>query len=112
MHNLVQAYLDKYNIDPALLTKDEENTLKEWNAIMGKKELSIDDVRDWLLARKLMVELQLGKLDNSEKRQDRLVVWLTLLNQMIKLIDSPSAERKGLEEDLQKKLDGNDNNPI
>lgn len=112
MNNLISKYFDKFKIDSVKMSDEEKVTFDRWEHTLSDEPLTIEKLTEWLEFRKTAVGATLGNLDNSTEKVERLVIWQTLLDQVIKLINSPKAERENLESHIQNLLDGNKNNKL
>ncbi len=105
MNNKLSRYIEKKKIDIANLTVEEQATFEQWEKTLSDEPVTVESLTEWLEFRKSAVGDSLGSLENSPRKQDKLIIWQALLTQMIKLIKAPKAEREALEIHLQSMLD-------
>ena len=105
MNNILSKYILKKKIDVAELTTEEQVTFKQWEKTLSDEPVTIESLTGWLEFRRNAVAESLGSLENSARKQDKLIIWQALVTQMLKVIKAPKSEREALEIHLQSMLD-------
>jgi hypothetical protein len=105
MHALLEKLLLKRKITSvANLTPDEKEQYDRWESVLGEGEMTVDKMRDFCSSQIGVIKGQMKGLDNSQLKNERLIVYLNVYDTMLTLIDSPRAEREALEKYLNQLL--------
>lgn len=95
------AWLSRKGIDdPAKLTGEEKATYENYQQILSKKELTIEDLRVFLKQERAKIEAKWRTYEPGVK--DHLIPHYTVYGVILEALDAPETARKQLEEFLIK----------
>lgn len=83
------------------MTPEEKETLKAWEGVLSRGEVTVDSIRQFCENQVKAIELQWRGLDNTEKKNERLIILHTVYSTLIQLITAPTLEKENLEKYLE-----------
>lgn len=86
------------------LNAEERKTYQEWSRVLNKPETTIDDLRAFLPQEIERLREELGKYDNSERRELYFKAALRNAELITKIIATPEKEREQLRAQLQQRF--------
>jgi hypothetical protein len=86
------------------LNAEERRTYQEWSAVLSKPETTIEDLKAFLPKEIERLREELGKYDNSEKRELYFKAALRNMELITKIITTPEKEREQLRAQLQQRF--------
>lgn len=96
------AWLHKRGVDdPAKLSGEEKIVYEQYQAILSKKELTIDDLRIFLKQERGKIE---AKWRSDMTSKEALLPYFTVYGVILEALDSPQQQRAQLEEFLSKQI--------
>ena len=101
MHTLLEKLLGQRGIaDVKELDEEEKQVFENWNQVLSKDELTLEDIKKFCATQVLIIE---GKwadysLDNVKKAE--LLPYYTVYKTLLNAIDSPKVGREALEQQL------------
>ena len=101
MHNILSRLLAKREIGFEQLDKDEKQTFEQWQAVLSKDELTIEDIKNFCQSQIDVIDGKWSDLNVSQEKKAELIPYRTVYNLLLKAIDSPKAVREALEKNLQ-----------
>lgn len=105
MHPLLEKFLKKQKIESVTeLRGDEKETFDRWEKILSEGEITVDKIAEFCQNQINLIESKWQELDNSDKKNDRLVLLHTVYRAILSTIKSPAAERESLERYLNQLL--------
>jgi hypothetical protein len=104
MKSLLQKLLKRKGIETLEeLSTDERVVFDNYNKVLSKETLTIDDLRKFLEIQVSVIE---GKWrDHENTRKAELIPYHTCYKVLLQAIDAPQAERKALEDYLNQQLE-------
>lgn len=106
MHSLISRLFEKRKIvDLQSLSNEENETFRKWDAILSTEEVTPDSIKKFCLQQREFIERQWDNLDNSERKNERLILQHTMYSKLLSVIDAPQKEREQLESYLQSLID-------
>lgn len=108
MHTLLQRLLQKRNVDIKELSDDEKKDFDRWESKLQGKDLTVATISDYCKAQLVKIETQWDNLDNSDKKNERLILLHTVYGKLVKMIASSDKEREELEKYLDSIIDNRD----
>lgn len=99
MHKTLEKLLEQRGIKE--LSEEEKATFDKWNKVLTK-EVTVQSIMEFCNQQKALIEVQWSNLDNSEKKNERLIL---LHNVYTKIARVTQADRKAREE-LEQYLNG------
>ena len=104
MHSLLKSLLTKRGIkDLSELSTEEKETFENWDiALTGT--ITVEKIKQFCEGQISRIQDQYANPDNTEKKDMYLKASLTIYSTLIKIINSPEAERESLEKYLTKLL--------
>lgn len=101
MQSLLAKFLRKRNItNPDQLSPDERKTFDHWETVLGKRELSIDDLKQFCAARIDHIETKWKDLSVDNAKKAELIPYHTVYKTLLAAINAPESERIALEKVL------------
>jgi hypothetical protein len=96
----IDAILEKYNVKYNDLTNDERETLHSWITALSNKKITIELIKENIIAMKTAVEQELCKVGHNNKED--LFMKARLRNYMLleAFLESPEKAKKALEQSL------------
>ena len=82
------------------LDKDEKQTFQNWQAVLSKDELTIEDVKNFCQSQVDVIEGKWADLNTSQDKKAELIPYHTVYKTLLLAIDSPKAQRENLENQL------------
>lgn len=105
MINLLEKFLKKKGIEkPEDLTQEEKKVFDEWQIILGKEELTLDDVKTFCQSQIDVIETHWKDLTIANEKKSELIPYHTTYKTLLMAIDSPKAMRSALETQLNQML--------
>lgn len=101
MHGILQTLLRKRGIETVNeLDKEEKNQYDEWEKILSKEELTLEDVKKFCQSQ---VEIIEGKWKDLNIENSKKAEWIaphTVYRTLLTAIESPRSARESLEKEL------------
>ena len=105
MHNLLKKILNKRGInDIEQLDVEEKKTFESWNSVLGKDSLTIEDIKDFCQQQVELIENKWADYGIEQSKKAELIPYHTIYSTLLKVVDSPKAQREALERNLQQLL--------
>lgn len=103
MRGILAKFLEKRGIkSEEELDNDEKETLRLYESILSKKELTIQDIRHFLKMQVGLIEMKWRDHDKSSSQKAELIPYHTCYKALLDILDAPQAEREHLENHLNK----------
>lgn len=99
MHSLITKLFAKRGIKDANdLIPEEKKTFENWNAILSKEELTLEEIKDFCASQVDIIE---GKWrDYNLEHKAELIPYHTVYKTLLLAIESPKSAREALEKQL------------
>lgn len=107
MNNLLARYLEKLGYKSIDELSDvpmpdnsptEKNVFQKWQKILSSNEdVTVDNIKELCERQLSQIEEQMKDLENSDIKNNRLVILHTVYKTILKAISSPITERAQLE---------------
>ena len=105
MHGLLAKLLSKRGIDNLnSLDKEEKQTWDEWEKILSKEELTLEDVKQFCKSQLEVIKGKWSNLDTETEKKQDLIPYFVVYSTLLQAIDSPKAVRESLENQLNNLL--------
>lgn len=101
MHTLLEKILRKRGIkDISELQDEEKATFDNWKSVLGKDELTVDDIKTFCASQVELIETRWKDyaLENAKKAE--LIPYHTVYKTLLTAIDSPKVAKEALERQL------------
>lgn len=85
------------------LTPTERETWTQWTAILGKRDVTIEDLKRILPVEIARAQAELLKYDNSPQKDLFQKAYITALETITKIVVTPEQERENLKAMLKQK---------
>lgn len=106
MHDLLQRLLRKKGIeDTSTLDESEKKTFDTWQGVLSEGDMSVDRIRQFCQFQLGNIEGKWKDLDNSDQKNQRLIITHTVYKAILDCIEKPAHERENLEKYLQNLID-------
>lgn len=100
--SIIPKILEKRGIkDIKELSSEEKAVLEQWQSEWDDKEVTVAKIESFCEGQKRIIEMEMGKLDNTPLKNDRLVLMFSLFNKILRAIRQPQEERQMLEDFLK-----------
>jgi len=106
MHPLLEKYLNKRGIDITTLKSDydpnfdEKSTFESWEATLTGADINEDTMRKFCHSQLDMIDGMWDELDNSNQKNERLVLLRIVYRKLLNLIDTSKKERERVEAEI------------
>ena len=101
MHSLLTKLFVKRGIKDANdLISEEKQTFENWNAILSKEELTLEEVKDFCRTQIDIIEGRWRDYNLEQNKKNELIPYHTIYKTLLLAIDSPKLAREALEKQL------------
>jgi len=101
MHKLLQQLFKKRGIkDVNDLSEVEKSQYDEWQKILSKETLNLDDIKNFCQTQVSIIESKWSDYNLNNSRKSEMIPYHTVYRTILKAIDSPQIVREQLEEQL------------
>jgi len=101
MHNLIEKLFHKRGIeDLKELDAEEKQTFENWQSILSKEELTIEDVKQFCGSQIDIIEGKWKDYNLENNKKSELIPYHTCYKTILLAIDSPKSARENLEKTL------------
>ena len=101
MHGLLQTLLRKRGIETTQeLDTDEKLTFDNWDKILSKEELTLEDVKQFCQAQIDTIQGKWQDLNITQTNKAELIPYQTIYTLLLRVIQSPKSAREQLEKQL------------
>lgn len=98
MHSLLTKLLQKRKIDDFdQLDAEEKATFKQWDQVLSKEKLDVEDIRAYCNSQISVIEGIWRDLKVEQAKKSELIPYHTVYKLISQVIDSPQATRNALE---------------
>lgn len=105
MHHLLDRLLKKKGIKTVdQLTDEEKVVFDRWQGMLGDGEMTVAKIGDFCSNQIHLIESKWKELDNSQEKNQRLIMMHTVYKSILDLINKPKSEREALEKYLSSLL--------
>ena len=105
MHKLIHQLLSKRGIQSVdQLDKEERQTFDNWQAILSKEQMTVDDIKHFCEAQIATVESKWKDLDKDNAKKAELIPYHTVYKSLLMAITAPQSQRKVIEDQLNQML--------
>lgn len=103
--NILSKLLAKRGIkDISELTNEEKETFDNYEKILSKEELTMEDLRHFLGVQIGLIESKWRNHDISQMQKMELIPYHTVYKTILEALNAPQVERKALEDYLNQQL--------
>lgn len=101
MRNILSKILGKRGINNVNeLSPEEKQTFDNWEKILSKEELSIEDIKQFCKTQIGLIEGKWSDLNIEQGKKSELIPYHTVYRTILQAIDSPKVVREALERQL------------
>ena len=105
IHQLIQRLLQKRGIkDTINLSVDEKKTYDEWQRVLDKDELDLEDIKKFCKSQIDVIEAKWADYNYDQAKKNELQPYHTIWNMILKAMESPKVAREALEKHLTQLL--------
>lgn len=105
MHILLEKLLRKQKIESlSELRPEEQEVYDNWERILSQGEVTVDKIAAFCQSQIGIIETKWNDLDNTNSKNDRLILLHTVYRAILNMIKAPVAERENLEKYLNQLL--------
>lgn len=106
--SILTKLLEKKGIQsPEQLSEEEQKTFQQWQSVLGKDELTVQDIKDFCSRQVQVIEGHWADLRLEQERKAQMIPYHTVYKLLLGAIDSPKAAREALEKNLTQLLNEN-----
>jgi len=97
----IDSILEKFNVKYDDLSNDERETLNSWIKVLADKKITVELIKENIIAMKMAVEQELCKVGHNNKED--IFMKARLRNYMLleAFLESPEKAKKALEQSLR-----------
>ncbi len=97
MHPLLSKLLQKRKIqDPNELSAEEKVTFEQWNLILNKEELTVEEIKLFLQNQISVIEQKWADLNKDNQSKAELIPVHTVYKLLLSAINSPKQAREAV----------------
>jgi hypothetical protein len=101
MKDLILRLLQKRGIQSVdELDKEEKKTVEEWQSVLSKDELTLEDLKGFCQSQIGIIESKWADYNLDDKMKHNLIPYHTTYKTILNVIESPKAAREALEKNL------------
>jgi hypothetical protein len=101
MNSLLSKILKSRNITKIdELSREERATFDNWESVLAKRELTLEDLKQFIAARIDNIEMKWRDMNLDASKKAELVPYHTVYKMISQAISAPEAERAALEKVL------------
>ena len=101
MHPLIHKVFKKRNIkDPVDLSPEEKSTFDQWQVILSRKELTIEEIKEYCESQVSAIENKWSDYEYPEEKKAKLLPYYSVYKTLTKVIGAPQTAREALEKHL------------
>ncbi len=101
MHSLLTRLLNKRGIkDPNILDEEEKRTFEQWNLVLNKEQLDIEDVKKFCQGQLSIIESKWADYEKDNVKKAELIPYFTVYKTLLSAINAPKSAREALENQL------------
>ena len=105
MHYLIEKLLKKRGLDDTTsLSTEEKKTIDNYQKILTE-EINLDKVVEFCRNQVGVIEAQWRNLENTNQKNERLIIAYNIYKILLDLITKPKAEQESLEKYLRDLID-------
>lgn len=102
MHSLLEKLFNKRGIkDFKELEPEEKQTFEDWQRVLSKDELTVEDIKEFCATQIAVVEAKWSDLNLSQEKKAEFIPYHTVYKLLLSAIDSPKAGKEALEIQLK-----------
>ena len=106
MKGILQKLLARNGIESFdKLDEEEKSTYRNWDRILSKEELTIDDLKFFLKTQVGIIEAKWKDYGTAREKKEELLPYYTVYKALLDAIGAPQQEREALEAYLVRQLD-------
>ena|SRR3990167_1786557 len=106
MHPLIARLFEKKGInDVRELSPDDQVEFHGWQKVFTQEDVSLEQVKKFCRSQLDAIEGHWSNLDNSNQKNERLIIQHTVYKTLLNLISAPSESKANLERYLQEMID-------
>lgn len=101
MNKTLVELLEKRGIKDITKLSDEEKVdYERWHKIFSTPDSSLEDITLFCESQKHLIEIQMRNLDNTEKKNERLILLYNVYSLILEVVYAPQQEKEHLEREL------------
>lgn len=104
MKDILNRLLAKRGLKIEELEQEEKETFEQWNAVLSKDELTLDDIKQFCQTQCEVIEGKWRDYNLENIRKAELIAYHTVYKTLLMAIGSPKSARENLEKHLQQLL--------
>lgn len=106
MYHLLEKLLKKRGIKTLTeLSEEESEDFDRWNKVLSEGEITVEKIIEFCKNQVNLIENQWKNMDNSQAKNERLILLHTVYKTILEAITAPKVEKERLESYLQQLLD-------
>lgn len=100
MKDILYRLLNKRGLKVDELDKEEKAQFENWNAILSKEELTLEDVKQFCQTQCEIIKGKWSNYDLENAKKAELIPYFTVYSTLLQVIQSPKVARENLEKHL------------
>ena len=82
------------------LSQEEQQTFKEWQLVLNKEELNIEDIKNFCRNQLEVIEGKWADLNLDQSKKAELIPYHTVYKLLLMAIEAPKSAKEALEKNL------------
>lgn len=104
MHQLLAKLLSKRNLKKEDLSAEEKGQFQQWQVVLTGEQVTVEKLAEFCHGQLEQIKSQMADLNNSDSKNTRLVLLLSVYTALLGAINAPAKERANLESYLNSLL--------
>lgn len=104
MKEILNKILAKRGLKLEDLDKEEKQTFYQWDKVLSKDELTVDDIKEFCKAQCAIIENKWKTYDTDRDKKAEMIPYHVVYKTLLAVTESPKVEREGLERNLNQLL--------
>jgi len=97
MHKILEDLLTKRGVKIESLSPDEKRDFERWNSTLDEGDITVEKISNICQQQIKIIEGKWKDLDNSNQKNERLIIMHTVYKTILSMIKAKAEERKRLE---------------
>ena len=104
MKDILNKILARRGLKLEDLDKEEKKTFDQWDKVLSKDELTLEDIKEFCKAQCSIIENKWKSYDIDQSKKAEMISYHVVYKTLLAVIESPKVEREGLERNLNQLL--------
>lgn len=105
MHKSLEKLMGQKGLTLETLSDEEKKDFDRWNKVLSNTKITTENIRDFCVLQKELIESQWSDINNSTQKNDRFVLMHTIYSKIARITEADKVERESLERYLNQLID-------